>query len=140
MEKAESLDKGKIILATVKGDVHDIGKNLVDIILTNNGYRVVNLGIKIPPEELIKAYASISRRDRLSGLLVKSAQMMVTTAQDLKTAGIAAPSWSAARRSRRASRGSNRARISRARRICQRRDGRPRPRQPAHGSAAARGA
>ena len=44
-----------MVLATVKGDVHDIGKNLVDIILTNNGFRVVNLGIKVPPEELIKA-------------------------------------------------------------------------------------
>ncbi|MGH7878981.1 MAG: homocysteine S-methyltransferase family protein, partial [Candidatus Binataceae bacterium] len=56
MEKSDSLGKGTIVLATVKGDVHDIGKNLVDIILTNNGYRIVNLGIKVPPEELIKAY------------------------------------------------------------------------------------
>src|SRR5207244_7086404 len=55
MEKADSATKGTIVLATVKGDVHDIGKNLVDIILSNNGYRVVNLGIKVPPEELIKA-------------------------------------------------------------------------------------
>ncbi|MGO9452812.1 MAG: methionine synthase [Candidatus Binataceae bacterium] len=92
MEKTESATKGKIILATVKGDVHDIGKNLVEIILSNNGFKVVNLGIKVPPEELIKAY-----RDHqpdaigLSGLLVKSAQMMVATAQDLKTAGIECP-------------------------------------------------
>src|SRR5581483_12024019 len=92
MEKSESANKGKIILATVKGDVHDIGKNLVEIILANNGYEVVNLGIKVPPEELINAY----RREHpdaigLSGLLVKSAQMMVVTAQDLKNAGIDCP-------------------------------------------------
>jgi 5-methyltetrahydrofolate--homocysteine methyltransferase len=92
MEKAESVSKGTIVLATVKGDVHDIGKNLVDIILSNNGYRVVNLGIKVPPEELIKAYAEY-RPDAigLSGLLVKSAQMMVVTAQDLKSAEIRCP-------------------------------------------------
>src|SRR5215469_3406083 len=92
MEKAESATKGKIILATVKGDVHDIGKNLVEIILSNNGYRVVNLGIKVPPEELIKAYRE-HQPDAigLSGLLVKSAQMMVVTAQDLKTAGVECP-------------------------------------------------
>jgi 5-methyltetrahydrofolate--homocysteine methyltransferase len=92
MEKADSANRGTIVLATVKGDVHDIGKNLVDIILSNNGYRVVNLGIKVPPEELIKA-VSEHRPDAigLSGLLVKSAQMMVATAQDLKSAGIACP-------------------------------------------------
>jgi len=92
MEKADAVNKGTIILATVKGDVHDIGKNLVDIILTNNGYRVVNLGIKVPPEELIKAYEK-HQPDAigLSGLLVKSAQMMVATAQDLKTAAIRCP-------------------------------------------------
>ncbi len=55
MEKADTAKRGKIVLATVKGDVHDIGKNLVEIILKNNGYDVVNLGIKVPPEELIKA-------------------------------------------------------------------------------------
>src|SRR5262249_20741866 len=92
MEKSEALGKGRIILATVKGDVHDIGKNLVDIILTNNGYRVINLGIKVPPEELINAYHK-HQPDAvgLSGLLVKSAQMMVATAQDLKTAKIRCP-------------------------------------------------
>src|SRR5208282_436358 len=92
MQKSESAAKGKIILATVKGDVHDIGKNLVEIILSNNGYRVVNLGIKVPPEELIKACTQ-HQPDALglSGLLVKSAQMMVATAQDLKTAGIRCP-------------------------------------------------
>ena len=92
MTKSENVSKGKIILATVKGDVHDIGKNLVEIILGNNGYNVVNLGIKVPPEELIKAFRE-HRPDAigLSGLLVKSAQMMVITAQDLKTAEIACP-------------------------------------------------
>jgi 5-methyltetrahydrofolate--homocysteine methyltransferase len=92
MTKTENDSKGKIILATVKGDVHDIGKNLVEIILGNNGYNVVNLGIKVPPEELIKAFRE-HRPDAigLSGLLVKSAQMMVITAQDLKTAEIACP-------------------------------------------------
>jgi 5-methyltetrahydrofolate--homocysteine methyltransferase len=92
MEKAESATKGKIILATVKGDVHDIGKNLVEIILSNNGYQVVNLGIKVPPDDLIKAFrAHAPDAIGLSGLLVKSAQMMVATAQDLKTAGIDCP-------------------------------------------------
>ncbi|MHB8383005.1 MAG: methionine synthase, partial [Candidatus Binataceae bacterium] len=92
MEKDESSNRGKIILATVKGDVHDIGKNLVEIILSNNGYRVINLGIKVPPEDLIKAFRQ-HQPDAigLSGLLVKSAQMMVVTAQDLKTAGIDCP-------------------------------------------------
>ena len=92
MEKTESSTKGTIVLATVKGDVHDIGKNLVEIILGNNGYKVVNLGIKVPPEELVRAYKE-HEPDAigLSGLLVKSAQMMVVTAQDLKTAGIECP-------------------------------------------------
>ena len=92
MEKADAAHKGTIILATVKGDVHDIGKNLVEIILGNNGYRVINLGIKVPPEELVRAYRE-HRPDAigLSGLLVKSAQMMVVTVQDLKTAGIECP-------------------------------------------------
>ncbi|GAA0379502.1 methionine synthase [Bacillus horti] len=84
--------KGKVILATVKGDVHDIGKNLVDIILSNNGYNVVDLGIKVTPTELIEAI----RKNNpdiigLSGLLVKSAQQMVITAQDLKAAEISLP-------------------------------------------------
>ncbi|GGA24929.1 methionine synthase [Paenibacillus physcomitrellae] len=92
MEKNETSVKGKILLATVKGDVHDIGKNLVEIILANNGYQIVNLGIKVPPEGIIEAY----RKEKvdvigLSGLLVKSAQQMVTTAQDLRNAGIDVP-------------------------------------------------
>src|SRR6267154_3033335 len=92
MEKADTAKRGKVVLATVKGDVHDIGKNLVEIILKNNGYDVVNLGIKVPPEELIKAYQE-HRPDAigLSGLLVKSAQQMVITANDLKDAGIEIP-------------------------------------------------
>jgi len=56
MEKVEGQEKGKIVLATVKGDVHDIGKNLVDIILTNNGYKVYNLGIKQPVDAMIAEY------------------------------------------------------------------------------------
>ncbi|HYL64359.1 MAG TPA: methionine synthase [Candidatus Methylomirabilis sp.] len=92
MEKSETTKRGKIVLATVKGDVHDIGKNLVEIILKNNGYEVVNLGIKVPPEELIRAYqAHHPDAIGLSGLLVKSAQQMVTTANDLKDAGIVIP-------------------------------------------------
>jgi 5-methyltetrahydrofolate--homocysteine methyltransferase len=92
MEKADSASRATIVLATVKGDVHDIGKNLVDIILSNNGYRVINLGIKIPPEELIAAYQA-HKPDAfgLSGLLVKSAQQMVVTAQDLRVAGVDIP-------------------------------------------------
>ena len=92
MEKADTAKRGKVVLATVKGDVHDIGKNLVEIILKNNGFDVVNLGIKVPPEELIKAFQA-HKPDAigLSGLLVKSAQQMVTTASDLKDAGIGVP-------------------------------------------------
>jgi 5-methyltetrahydrofolate--homocysteine methyltransferase len=72
--------------------VHDIGKNLVEIILSNNGYEVVNLGIKVPPEKLVEAYEQ-HRPDLigLSGLLVKSAQQMVTTAKDLTERGVTPP-------------------------------------------------
>src|SRR2546428_848555 len=92
MEKAGAATRCTIVLATVKGDVHDIGKNLVEIILSNNGYRVINLGIKVPPEELIAAYHT-HKPDAfgLSGLLVKSAQQMVVTAQDLRAAAIEIP-------------------------------------------------
>jgi len=92
MEKADTAKRGRVVLATVKGDVHDIGKNLVEIILKNNGYDVVNLGIKVPPEDLIRAYHE-HKPDAigLSGLLVKSAQQMVITANDLKDAGIVIP-------------------------------------------------
>jgi 5-methyltetrahydrofolate--homocysteine methyltransferase len=92
MEKADTAKRGKVVLATVKGDVHDIGKNLVEIILKNNGFDVVNLGIKVPPEDLIKAFqAHQPDAIGLSGLLVKSAQQMVITANDLKDAGIGVP-------------------------------------------------
>ncbi|HYM12337.1 MAG TPA: homocysteine S-methyltransferase family protein, partial [Bryobacterales bacterium] len=92
MEKAETSTRGKIILATVKGDVHDIGKNLVEIILSNNGYRVINLGIKVPAQDLIVAYQKyLPDAIGLSGLLVKSAQQMVITAGDLREAGIRVP-------------------------------------------------
>lgn len=92
MEKAEVTVRGTILLATVKGDVHDIGKNLVEIILSNNGYRVINLGIKVPPQELIAAIRE-HKPDLvgLSGLLVKSAQQMVVTVEEFKAAGIDLP-------------------------------------------------
>jgi 5-methyltetrahydrofolate--homocysteine methyltransferase len=92
MPKGSSAGKGRVLLATVKGDVHDIGKNLVEIILSNNGYEVVNLGIKVPPAQLIEA---VREHDPdfvgLSGLLVKSAQQMVVTAEDLKANGVGLP-------------------------------------------------
>jgi 5-methyltetrahydrofolate--homocysteine methyltransferase len=92
MEKTESSSRGKILLATVKGDVHDIGKNLVEIILANNGFEVVNLGIKVPPEQLIAAVKQHQPQIiGLSGLLVKSAQQMVATAEDFSRAGVATP-------------------------------------------------
>jgi len=87
MEKVEGgSQKGTIVLATVKGDVHDIGKNLVDIILSNNGYRVVNLGIKQPADTIIAA-AQQHKADAigLSGLLVKSTLEMKYVLQDLHT-------------------------------------------------------
>jgi len=93
MEKNDTTAaKGKIVLATVKGDVHDIGKNLVDIILTNNGYEVIDLGIKVAPADLIHTIKK-EKPDMvgLSGLLVKSAQQMVITAHDMKQAGIDIP-------------------------------------------------
>ncbi|MFZ0663385.1 MAG: methionine synthase [Acidobacteriaceae bacterium] len=85
MEKTEGTQKGTIVLATVKGDVHDIGKNLVDIILSNNGYKVVNLGIKQTGDVIIKA-AQEHKADAigLSGLLVKSTLEMKYVIQDLQ--------------------------------------------------------
>src|SRR6202046_4421275 len=92
MEKADTEKRAKVMLATVKGDVHDIGKNLVEIILKNNGYDVTNPGIKVPPEELIRAHREHNPDAiGLSGLLVKSAQQMVITASDLREAGIDVP-------------------------------------------------
>src|SRR5437899_12433955 len=85
MDKASGTQKGTIVIATVKGDVHDIGKNLVDIILSNNGYRVINLGIKQPGDAIIKA-AQEHHADAigLSGLLVKSTLEMKYVIQDLE--------------------------------------------------------
>ena len=92
MEKGDMSQKGVMVLATVKGDVHDIGKNLVNIIMSNNGYKVIDLGIKCPPETLIAAVKE-HHPDviGMSGLLVKSAQQMVGTVKDFKAAGIEIP-------------------------------------------------
>ena len=92
MSKSDGAAKAKMLLATVKGDVHDIGKNLVDIILSNNGFAVINLGIKVPPAALIAAVKQHAPDFiGLSGLLVKSAQEMVATAEELKAAGVDIP-------------------------------------------------
>src|SRR5882762_70214 len=92
MEKKDGNQKGTLVLATVKGDVHDIGKNLVDIILSNNGYKVVNLGIKQPGDSIIKA-AQQHRADAigLSGLLVKSTLEMKYVIQDLERQSLEYP-------------------------------------------------
>ena len=90
MEKSDSDGKGRIVLATVKGDVHDIGKNLVDIILSNNGYEVVNLGIKQPVAAILDA-AEEHRVDviGMSGLLVKSTVIMKENLEELNSRGLA---------------------------------------------------
>ncbi|HEX8366930.1 MAG TPA: methionine synthase [Pyrinomonadaceae bacterium] len=93
MEKTEGeTNKGVMVLATVKGDVHDIGKNLVDIILTNNGYKVVNLGIKQPIEEILKAFEE-TKCDAvgMSGLLVKSTLIMRDNLEIMNERGINVP-------------------------------------------------
>ncbi|MGL5065693.1 MAG: methionine synthase [Microcoleus sp.] len=94
MEKSESGDnaKGTFIIATVKGDVHDIGKNLVDIILSNNGYRVINLGIKQPVDNIIEAYEQ-HKADciAMSGLLVKSTAFMKENLEVFNQKGITVP-------------------------------------------------
>ena len=92
MTKSDQSAKATVLLATVKGDVHDIGKNLVHIILKNNGFKVVDLGIKVAPEQLLEAIKE-HKPDAvgLSGLLVKSAQQMVVTADDLTAAGVRLP-------------------------------------------------
>src|SRR5258705_9922528 len=91
MEKVEGAGKGSIVLATVKGDVHDIGKNLVDIILTNNGYEVHNLGIKVSVNELL-AKAEEVKADAvgMSGLLVKSTLIMRDNLQEMNERGMGA--------------------------------------------------
>jgi 5-methyltetrahydrofolate--homocysteine methyltransferase len=92
MEKSDGGGKGTMVLATVKGDVHDIGKNLVDIILSNNGYRVVNLGIKQPSDSIIAAAREAGADSiGLSGLLVKSTLEMKYVLQDLERLGMAVP-------------------------------------------------
>ena len=90
MERTDGEGKGTIVLATVKGDVHDIGKNLVDIILTNNGYTVVNLGIKQPISTILTA-ATEHRADAIgmSGLLVKSTVIMKENLQEMNARGVA---------------------------------------------------
>ncbi|MFM9696423.1 methionine synthase [Streptomyces europaeiscabiei] len=91
MEKSDAEGKGTIVLATVRGDVHDIGKNLVDIILSNNGYNVVNLGIKQPVSAILDA-AKEHRADviGMSGLLVKSTVIMKENLEELNQRGLAA--------------------------------------------------
>lgn len=90
MEKSDAQDRGTILLATVKGDVHDIGKNLVDIILSNNGYRTVNIGIKQTINQIIDAAESSSVDViGMSGLLVKSTVIMKENLEELNTRGLA---------------------------------------------------
>jgi len=92
MERVEGQEKGIIILGTVKGDVHDIGKNLVDIILTNNGYKVVNLGIKVPLADFIAALRQHKAHAiGMSGLLVKSTVVMKENLEEMSRIGIEVP-------------------------------------------------
>ena len=92
MERVEGQEKGTIVLATVKGDVHDIGKNLVDIILTNNGYRVVNLGIKVPLADMIAAVKQHhAHAIGMSGLLVKSTVVMRENLEEMSRQGVEVP-------------------------------------------------
>ena len=92
MERVEGQHKGTVVLATVRGDVHDIGKNLVDIILTNNGYRVVNLGIKQPLAAILDA-AAAHKADAIgmSGLLVKSTVVMRENLQEMSRLALDIP-------------------------------------------------
>ncbi len=92
MERLEGETRGTIVLATVKGDVHDIGKNLVDIILTNNGYRVVNLGIKVPLADMIAAaHDKRAQAIGMSGLLVKSTVVMRENLEEMSRQGLQIP-------------------------------------------------
>ncbi|HZF75587.1 MAG TPA: methionine synthase, partial [Acetobacteraceae bacterium] len=92
MERIEGQEKGTIVLATVKGDVHDIGKNLVDIILTNNGYRVVNLGIKVPLADMVAAVKEHrAHAIGMSGLLVKSTVVMRENLEEMTRQGVEVP-------------------------------------------------
>ncbi len=92
MEKVEGDEKGILVLATVRGDVHDIGKNLVDIVVSNNGYKVVNLGIKVPAELILEA-AKEHKADAvgMSGLLVKSTVVMRENLELMSSRGITTP-------------------------------------------------
>lgn len=92
MDKTDATNKGSMVLATVKGDVHDIGKNLVDIILTNNGYKVYNLGIKQPLENIIQSWEE-NKADAIgmSGLLVKSTAIMKENLEVLNERGLTPP-------------------------------------------------
>jgi 5-methyltetrahydrofolate--homocysteine methyltransferase len=92
MDKVEGVEKGTLVLATVKGDVHDIGKNLVDIILTNNGYKVVNLGIKQPIDDILRSWEE-TKADAvgMSGLLVKSTLIMRDNLELMNERGIEVP-------------------------------------------------
>jgi 5-methyltetrahydrofolate--homocysteine methyltransferase len=92
MDRVQGATKGKIVLATVKGDVHDIGKNLVDIILTNNGYTVINLGIKQPIADIVRAWREHSADAiGMSGLLVKSVNVMEENLKELNEQGLRPP-------------------------------------------------
>lgn len=92
MQKAAGSTKGTLVLATVRGDVHDIGKNLVDIILSNNGYKVVNLGIKQPLPDIIRAFKEHDAHAiGLSGLLVKSVNVMEENLKELNALGLNPP-------------------------------------------------
>ena len=92
MEKVEGQEKGTIVLATVKGDVHDIGKNLVDIILTNNGYRVINLGIKVKLAEMVDAVREHrAHAIGMSGLLVKSTVVMRENLEEMSRLNLDIP-------------------------------------------------
>jgi 5-methyltetrahydrofolate--homocysteine methyltransferase len=92
MERVEGQERGTIVLATVKGDVHDIGKNLVDIILTNNGYRVVNLGIKVPLADMVAAVKeNHAHAIGMSGLLVKSTVVMRENLEEMSRQGLEIP-------------------------------------------------
>jgi 5-methyltetrahydrofolate--homocysteine methyltransferase len=92
MEKSDATNKGSMVLATVKGDVHDIGKNLVDIILTNNGYKVYNLGIKQPLDAIIQSWQE-TKADAIgmSGLLVKSTAIMKENLELMNERGLTPP-------------------------------------------------
>ncbi len=92
MERIAGQEKGTIVLATVKGDVHDIGKNLVDIILTNNGYKVVNLGIKVPLADMVSAVREHrAHAIGMSGLLVKSTVVMRENLEEMTRQGVDVP-------------------------------------------------